>query len=321
MGSMLSRQTVIAVALWCCLVPCSSSAQSTSTDVKGLIQLSKSPHRAKWYPAVRVLGELAADDPVVRLRVWDLARVDSVGLKFARLDGGQFTMGPYHRRFKFGTVSHPVQISRSFFISVTEVTNEQFGSLFPDYTPRTTFSTTPESPALKITWSEAVEFCRLLSGREGATYRLPTEAEWEYACRGGATTKFSFGATTKQLAKFGWCGNLRGGAADVALLEPNDYGLYDMHGNAAEWVADFYSDSYYKECAEQGVVIDPTGPKMGRTPVVRGAPWSAARSNCSCVARFQVPIFDRVPFESKKNPGFRETLGFRVVREADEPQS
>ncbi|MBU0718802.1 MAG: formylglycine-generating enzyme family protein, partial [Planctomycetes bacterium] len=174
---------------------------------------------------------------------------------------------------------------------------------------------------VRVSWEQAAEFCKLLSEREGATYRLPTEAEWEYACRAGTTTRYSFGWDKKRLPEFAWCNYTNGRASAVGMLSPNPWGIYDMHGNVFEWVADWYSDTYYGECVERGISEDPQGPGKGRVHVLRGGGWEVDNPDAlTCTARFPMPILDRIPFDPDprtRDLGFRQTVGFRIVREPD----
>ncbi len=177
------------------------------------------------------------------------------------------------------------------------------------------FEQTDEHPVVNVTWNDAVAFCRWLSRKEGKTYRLPTEAEWEYACRAGTTTRYHSGHDPETLAKVanvadatakakfpvGW------GASDgyvftapVGQFKPNAFGLYDMHGNAWQWCADWYGADYYGKSP----VDDPTGPDSGTFRVLRGGSW------------FLGPHFARSAARYRGVPGGRMIIvtGFRVAR-------
>jgi formylglycine-generating enzyme required for sulfatase activity len=119
-----------------------------------------------------------------------------------------------------------------------------------------------------------VQFCQRLSARDGRRYRLPTEAEWEWSCRAGKTTQYSFGDDEKQLGGYAWYdGNSRykseQHAHAVGQKRGNPFGLYDMHGNVWEWCSDWYDDEYYAASPEQ----DPAGPSSGSSRVLRGGGW------------------------------------------------
>ena len=166
-----------------------------------------------------------------------------------------------------------------------------------------------------VSWRYAVEFCRKLSARErsagrlpkGYEYRLPTEAEWEYACRAGTTTRWSFGDDPRELGKHAWFkSDSNKTSHPVRQKSPNPWGLYDMHGNLFEWCNDFYGESYGPESAGD----DPRGPASGDMRVVRGGCWATGEDRCRCSAR------------ASESPGFvdvcfkREAYGFRCVRRA-----
>ena len=149
---------------------------------------------------------------------------------------------------------HRVTLSKPFLLGVHEVTQEQYWrvtGLNPSkFKGRT-------SPVEQVSWEDAVEFCRKLSAlpeekAAGRIYRLPTEAEWEYACRAGTTTEFNYGVDPKKLADYAWYGYNSGGTTHpVGQKKPNPWGLYDMHGNVFEWCQDWYSPY------PSGAMIDP----------------------------------------------------------------
>jgi formylglycine-generating enzyme required for sulfatase activity len=176
---------------------------------------------------------------------------------------------------------------------------------------------TTEHPVVDVSWNDAVAFCQWLSKKEGKRYRLPTEAEWEYACRAGTTTRFYNGdnprgvvlvgnvADASAKKAFGWTETidaLDGYAftAPVGHFKPNAFGLYDMHGNAFQWCSDYYSGNYYGKSP----IDDPQGPATGSSRVARGGSW---RSN---------PLYCRASYRAAYQPDFfRLRYGFRVVCE------
>lgn len=183
------------------------------------------------------------------------------------------------------------------------------------------FVQTDEHPVVNVTWNDAVAMAQWLSQREGKKYRLPTEAEWEYACRAGSRTRYHSGddpqsllqvANTfdlaaqsnwpqwKAFALNGWDGFAF--TAPVGRFEPNAWGLYDMHGNAWEWTADFYDDQYYAHSP----VNDPLGPATGNLRVRRGGSWHTWA------------LYLRSSYRNVNTPSTRYTLvGMRLLREAD----
>jgi formylglycine-generating enzyme required for sulfatase activity len=175
-----------------------------------------------------------------------------------------------------------------------------------------------ESPVVNVSWNDAAAFCKWLSQKEGATYRLPTEAEWEYACRAGTITRYYNGndpenvtqignvsdATTKaQLptqtnnvtSSDGWAFT-----SPVGRFQANNFGLYDMIGNAREWCQDWWSESYYRQSPK----LNPTGPPKGSLRVIRGGGWNNGDFSCRSANRFA------------SVPTHRDCIqGFRVVCE------
>jgi formylglycine-generating enzyme required for sulfatase activity len=289
-----------------------------SADPEKLIQLSFVDKRDQWWPATQELGRLASTDDTLRARIWTEASINTLGMKFVLVRPGTFRMGPDTHRVFNPQWPHRVRITKPYYICVTETTNAMFQALFPDYESDARYSPDPDSPAVNIRWKDADRFCRRLSHREGVQYRLPTEAEWEYASRAGSKSRFCFGYSTSDLKDYAWydCGyDTR--AAPVALLRPNNWGIYDMHGNAWEWVADWYSDSYYWECLKQRTVRDPRGPDKGWSHVLRGGSWELWNTQClTSTARCPLPLINWGPFSSQR-VGVRETIGFRVVRDVE----
>ena len=162
-------------------------------------------------------------------------------------------------------------------------------------------------PATFVSWNDATGFCQRLTDTDhkngklpaGESYRLPTEAEWEYACRAGTQTTWSFGNDESQLGNYGWCnGNTAGEqyARKVGLKKPNPAGLFDMHGNVWEWCSDWYDEKLPGG-------TDPAGPGGGFLRVNRGGDWRLPPGRCRSAYRFSYDPSDR-----------RSILGFRVAR-------
>ncbi len=245
---------------------------------------------------------------------------------------------------------HTVRITRPFYLSAHEVTNGQFKKFIaarkahsdkrnqkqewglstgqaPNLQELPVFEgqdvpasywgveANEKAPVVNVSWHEAAAFCEWLSRTEGKLYRLPTEAEWEYACRAGTVTRYWNGDDPEHLTqianvrdltarnKFGWQNTLSSSdgsvfANDVGHYPPNRFGLFDMHGNAAEWCADWFSPAYYREAPG----ADPVGPSTGVLRVVRGGSWHSSA------------IFCRSAHRAAEPPSRRSNrLGFRVV--------
>lgn len=141
-------------------------------------------------------------------------------------------------------------------------------------------------PAIGMTWHNAMTFCKWLSKKSGKQYRLPTEAEWEYACRAGTTNAFCFGDDPKKLADYGWFEETADSETNsVGKKKPNAWGLYDMSGNVREWVYDFYSPTAYKEAAKKSVSLNHKGPASGKVHVARGGDYSCPAEELRSSAR------------------------------------
>ena len=152
-------------------------------------------------------------------------------------------------------------------------------------------------PVERVSWDDAQEFINRLNG-SSPRHRLPTEAEWEYACRAGTETEYFFGEDSDELGRYAWySGNSNGKTHPVGQMESNPWGLYDMHGNVWEWVSDWYG-SY-----ENATVTDPSGPATGSARVFRGGGWGSAAEGL------------RSAYRRSASPGNRIILlGFRLVR-------
>ena len=189
--------------------------------------------------------------------------------------------------------------------------------LKPEYSWRDVgFPQTDEHPVVYVTWDDAVAFCTWLTHKEGRRYSLLTEAQWEYACRAGTTTRYHFGDETSTLGEFAWLDGSSGESTHpVGQKMPNGWGLYDMHGNAREWCADWYDASYYATSP----VDDPPGPATpgpaaGTCRVVRGDSASAyAEMMCRSAHRHSGR-----PYYAHRDIGFRVALD--VAEKAEPPK-
>ena len=198
-------------------------------------------------------------------------------MKFVEIPAGTFSMGSANGDSDDGPV-HEVRISKPYYLGVYEVTNGD-GKAVKSFVPSKWKD--DSLPIESVTWDEAVAFCEALSAlpaerQAGRVYRLPTEAEWEYACRAGTTTAYSFGDDESLLGDFAWFGANAGGSTHpVGQKKPNGWGLYDMQGNVWEWCSDRYGD--YAAAA----ATDPQGsPPKGSNRVLRGGGWATPVRNC-----------------------------------------
>jgi formylglycine-generating enzyme required for sulfatase activity len=227
--------------------------------------------------------------------------VNSVGMKLIYIPPGEFRMGsdPAEPGRHDDETAHDVKITRGFWIAATEVTQDQWQKVmgFNRSDPKG-----DNLPANKLSWPQAVDFCRKLSQAEHQTYRLPTEAQWEYACRGGSSEPYCGGG----LDDVAWHMDNSGEAPhEVAAKKPNAWGLYDMHGNLAEWCRDLYQRDLGAAPA-----VDPAGPAEGAggARVVRGGSWGHFGRACRGAAR------------ASFNPAYPlERVGLRVIIEPRSP--
>lgn len=176
---------------------------------------------------------------------------NSLGMRLIRIPAGQFVMGSATGEAGRAPTEHqrPVKIASSYFVGSTEVTQQEFEQVM-GFNPSDRRWIGPEMPVQNVTWDEATEFCRRLSKTEGRRYRLPTSEEWEYACR--ANTLDAFGGPSSVDAVGWYLGNSDGRLHPVGGKQPNPWGLYDMHGNVAEWVSDVVQDVTMSQAIVRG---------------------------------------------------------------------
>ena len=231
--------------------------------------------------------------------------VNSVNIVLVPIPAGEFLMGsPESEEGRFSNdTQHLVKITKPFYLSAGEVPQAQYESVMQvrPWKGKPQVTEGPGYPAPYVNWHDAVEFCRKLSEKEGVEYRLPTEAEWEYACRAGASTAWCFGDDARQLSQYAWHqDNSSGTTHPVGGLKPNAWGLFDMHGNVWEWCYDWY-DTYEIE----QVLVDPKGPASGSRRVLRGGAFLYRPK--------AVRAADRI--DSLVRPVYRlHSVGFRLAR-------
>jgi formylglycine-generating enzyme required for sulfatase activity len=211
-----------------------------------------------------------------------------------RIQGGDFQMGS--KQSEREQPIHTVQLE-GFDLGATPVTQAQYEAIM---------GTNPSGfkgsnrPAENVSWDEAVEFCEKLSAETGEAFSLPTEAQWEYACRAGSPAAWCFGDDESKLDDYAWySGNSAGETHPVREKRPNDWGLYDMHGNVWEWCQDWGGNYPRKGSTES----NPKGPSTGSCRVGRGGSWRGAPEDCRSALRgWYAPS------------GRSSNLGFRVAR-------
>jgi len=203
---------------------------------------------------------------------------NSLGLEMVRIEAGSFRMGSEDGEWDERPV-HEVNISTPFYLGATEVTNSQYEKFDPNHRDQRgmlEFSRDDDEAVVFVSWDDAVSFCEWLSRKEGRPYRLPTEAEWEYACRAGTVTPYSTGdelprafRKNVQNSWFPSRGKKRGVVPlHVSKTQPNPWGLMEMHGNVEEWCLDWYGP--YGNVDQ----IDPVGRAGGDFRVTRGGSHS-----------------------------------------------
>lgn len=274
--------------------------------------------------------------------------INSIGMEFFTIPAGRFEMGSQFSNNEDDDKPHEVEITRPFQIGKNEVTQQQYVRIMP--ATRERHEGDGNLPVIRISWYDAVKWCNALSRHEGLSpiyhvtderdedknhsiesarvvllspvtkpgYRLPTEAEWEYAARAGTKTKWFFGNDEKRLGAYAWHkANSAGARKLVASRLPNGFGLYDMAGGVTEWCHDWYGRSYYRK----SVRTDPTGPDHGVSRVVRGGSYHSEAGATRSAYRQGIAPDGRVKVE-ERNVGEKMymliTIGFRVCRTVTE---
>jgi len=241
--------------------------------------------------------------------------VNAIGMEFVWIPPGTFMMGsaenvPGRRE---NEEQHEVTLTEGFYMQTTEVTQGQWGVVIGSNwrhllrvaaaNPKgwTGFGECDACPMDSVTFGDVEDFLRKLNQREGGSrYRLPTEAEWEYAARAGSTTRFSFGDDDAKAGEYAWFRSNSGFKTHpVGQKKPNAWGLYDIHGNVYEWCQDWYGDY------PSGSVTDPTGPPSGTHKVYRGGAWDRRGPN---YLRSAYRCRMKAPFDTFN------AMGLRLVR-------
>jgi formylglycine-generating enzyme required for sulfatase activity len=238
----------------------------------------------------------------------------ATGMVFVLVPAGEFVMGsPASEAGREPQeVQHEVVISRPFYLGKFEVTQARWRAVMgsnPSVHQGQRFGDTGTLPVEHVSWGDCREFLSRLNQRvPGGGFRLPTEAEWEYACRAGTTTAYSFGDDPSKIDDYAWYVENAEKPQAIGKKKPNPWGLHDMHGNVAEWCSDYYDKDYYAKSPK----ADPKGPEKGVLPtdyndfyrVIRGGCWLDEARACRSACRFRAMPHD--PYR---------LIGFRVVCE------
>jgi uncharacterized protein (TIGR02996 family) len=226
--------------------------------------------------------------------------VNSIGMQFQLIPPGTFLMGsPKNEKGRDDREEpeHEVTITRPFYLGIYPVTQRQWRAIagsnpswFSGTKKKIKGQRTHDLPVESVRWEEVLVYCQLLSELPAEearwVYRLPTEAEWEYACRAGTRTAYGFGGDANRLGDYAWCGEWNGETHPVGQKRPNAWGLYDMHGNVCEWCQDRYD--LYPQTAQ----VDPKSPAQvnpqtaeDMVRVIRGGSWKDEPGRCRSAAR------------------------------------
>lgn len=281
-----------------------TTQQSTTTTSRATTTTTKQPTvRTDYSPTTTTLPPPTTTNPPAThpSTTGDLPKyfTNSIGMRFRLIPAGSFMMGSEYGRPNEMPV-HKVAISKPFYMGVYEVTKPQWQAVMgsnPCY-----FVGSYHCPVVNVSWGDVQWFIEKLNIKEGAyKYRLPTEAEWEYACRAGTRTDFSFGDDVARLGEYAWYDKNAGNTTHLGgKKKPNPWGLYDMHGNVWEWCEDWYDKDYYSQSPQ----VDPKGPDSGSHRVLRGG--SENNSN---------GWYLRSALRNGTSPGSQySNCGFRLVR-------
>ncbi len=231
-----------------------------------------------------------------------------VTMKLVRIEAGKFIMGsPKTETDRYDEEGHQseVTISKPFYMGVCEINQAQWHAIMgtEPWKGKLFGKSGADNAATYISWDDAIKFCEILSKKAGKKLTIPTEAQWEYACRAGSKTAYCFGNDASKLGDYAWCHANAHEIDDqyphaVGRKKPNAWGLYDMHGNVWEWCRDWYSDEFYTKAKK----ADPENTTEAISRVVRGGAWNGA------------PGMSR----SARRGGFRPDIsnhdtGFRVI--------
>ena len=226
---------------------------------------------------------------------------NSIGMELVLIPAGSFRMGgdkKLEQAEDHETPPHIVKISKTFYMSKYEATQSQWSEIMNNNPSEFKEDIRPVE---RVSWNDVQEFIQKLNNKEETNkYRLPTEAEWEYAARADTESTYCFSSNIKILSQYAWYRkNSAGKTHPIGQLKPNAWGLYDVHGNVHEWCQDWFDRNYYSQSPSNS----PLGPSSGLAKVLRGGDWGSENWYCRCASR------------SLSSPDRRSNrLGFRLVR-------
>jgi eukaryotic-like serine/threonine-protein kinase len=299
----------LSLGLWAGFTALSVRARETGVNPNSLVGIDNEPLENGSKDASGNEQERSAAESEPEFITTNVGQI-----KLKRIPAGTFLMGSRaedRQALPAEKPQHRVQITRSFYLGVYELTQAQYQAVMgtnPSFhsptgggKPKVAGESTDQHPVENVSWHDAVLFCNKVSQMEGIKpfysidgknvrvpewsgtgYRLPTEAEWEYACRAGTTTPFSFGDDQKSIGEHAWClDNADSKTHPVGKKKPNNFGLFDMHGNVFELCWDWLGESYYK----QSSALDPTGVERFGFKVSRGGSWNTLPRYCRSAHR------------------------------------
>jgi formylglycine-generating enzyme required for sulfatase activity len=327
----------------------SYAAEKTKTHVAGMMRRGL----ADGAQTPRLRGEIEGDFSFGVVGPLAFSKItNSIGMELVLIPRGEFVMGARDRTaFADELPAHPVRLTHNFYLGAHEVTVGQFRRFVAETKYRTDaerdarggwgwcnvretfvhgdrrfswkhngYADDENQPVANVSWNDAVAFCQWLSAKERTLYHLPSEAQWEYACRAGTTSRFSFGDDAEHLALYGniadgtaserfqWPESIRARdgyafIAPVGSFKPNPWGLFDMHGNVQEWCGDGYGENYYQQLAGR-TAENPTGSADPLAPrVVRGGSWS-----------FESRLAESSHRYNRAADAREDRIGFRIAR-------
>ena len=274
-----------------------------------LLQMNQLPHKPQQMnhppapkPKPIARPKPVIKDPIIPAPAQPALFTNSIGMKFVKIAAGPFMMGsPESDKDAEGDEKpqHRVNLTKDFYMGQYPVTQAAWQAVMGG---NPSHFKGANRPVECVSWVDAQEFIRKLNQKEGTdAYRLPTEAEWEYACRAGRTTRYTFGDNPDELKNYAWYGGSDNGTHPVGKKNANAWGLYDMHGNVWEWVEDGYEKDYYQRSPSSNPCNLAQNSKTFR--VLRGGSWLYA------------PQYLRAANRDYGNPSTRySSVGFRLAK-------